>query len=63
MTTLNHIDGVDLHISKMGDRIRHGRRPCAERRGDIKTLGGEPDAPGVALSEQDRFCAGHGVAV
>ena len=32
MAALDHVDGVDLHIAEMGDRIRHGLRAVTERR-------------------------------
>ena len=50
VTALDHVDGVDLHIAEMGDRIRHGLRPCTERHRQVEALGGKPDPPGLTLA-------------
>jgi hypothetical protein len=60
MTALDDVDGVDLDIAEMGDRIRHGLRPIAERRARVEPLRAQPDAPGFGLAHRMEFDrAGH----
>jgi len=60
MAALDDVDGVDLHIAEMGNRIGHRLRALAERRRCIKPLRAQPDAAGVMLGEgMERDGAGH----
>src|SRR5215471_1474779 len=43
VAALDDIDGVDLDIAQMGDRIRDGLRPTAERRKRIESLRTQPN--------------------
>src|SRR5215469_13553774 len=43
VAALDDIDGVDLDIAQMGDRIRDGFRPTAERRKRIESLRTQPN--------------------
>ena len=43
MAALDDIDGVDLDIAQMDDRIRDGLRPTAERRKRIESLRAQPN--------------------
>ena len=55
MAALDDVDGVDLDIAEMGDRIRHGLRPIAERRARVQPLGTQPEAPGFGLGQGMEF--------
>ncbi len=46
MAALDHVDGVDLHITEVRDRCRGGLRPLSERRRRIQPLRLQPDSPG-----------------
>jgi hypothetical protein len=60
VAALDDIDGVDLHIAEMGDRVGHGLRAVAERRLCIEPLRAQPDAAGFRFGEGVRFrSAGH----
>src|SRR5215472_5207235 len=43
VAALDDIDGVDLDIAQMRDRIRDGLRPTAERRKGIESLRAQPN--------------------
>ncbi len=60
MAALDHVDGVDLHIAEMGDRLGNGLRALSERRTHVQPLGMQPDLPGLCRRERKRFRrAGH----
>jgi hypothetical protein len=64
MAALDHIDGVDLHITEMLYRSGNRWRPVAERIRRIEPLGSQPDDPGLGLGQGmgwDR--AGHRAAM
>jgi hypothetical protein len=58
MAALDDVDGVDLDIAEMGDRIRHSPRPIAERRPRVEPLGTQPDPPGFDLGNGMEFIGG-----
>ncbi|GEC49979.1 hypothetical protein BJA01nite_76210 [Bradyrhizobium japonicum] len=55
MAALDDVDGVDLHITEMGDRIRHGGCPLPERRALVQPLGMQPDPPGLYRGDRKGF--------
>jgi hypothetical protein len=58
MAALDDVDGVDLHIAEMSDRIRDGLCSLAERGPLIQPLGMQPDLPGLSRGEGMGFgCA------
>jgi len=57
MAAFDDVDGVDLHIAEMGDRIGHGLRPIAERRRYIEPLRAQPDAAASRLVKGWRLAA------
>ena len=46
VAALDDVDGVDLHVTEMGDSARHRLRPGAEGRGRVQPLRVDPDARG-----------------
>jgi hypothetical protein len=60
MAALDDIDGIDLHIAEMGDRICDSPGPLPERRALVQPLGVQPDLPGLCRRERKGlWCAGH----
>jgi hypothetical protein len=60
VAALDHVDGVDLHIAEMGDRVSDGLRALAERCAGVEPLGAQPDLAGLCRRYQEGFWyAGH----
>ena len=55
MAALDHMNGVDLHITEMLDRGLRGLRAVAERRLGIEPLGAQPDRSGCGLGQSYRL--------
>src|SRR5262249_18646934 len=49
---LDDVDGVDLDVAEMSDRVRGGLRACAEWLAHIEPLRMQPDAPGLGLGQR-----------
>jgi hypothetical protein len=47
MATLNHVDGVNLHVTEMLDRLARRLSTRSERRDRIEALRAKPDAAGL----------------
>jgi hypothetical protein len=54
VTTLDNVDGVDLHVPQVLDRALHGALPGAEGLTLVETLGVEPDATGISPGDRNR---------
>ena len=54
VTTLDNIDGVDLHVTQVLDRGLHGALASAEGFGLVETLSVEPDATGISPGGRNR---------
>jgi hypothetical protein len=64
MAALDHVDGVDLHITEVLDGRRRRRRPLSERRLRVEPLRAQPDMPGCGLGHGNGFSgAGHCKAI
>jgi hypothetical protein len=46
VAAFDDVDGIDLHVTEMGDRVGNGLRPCTERTARIKPLRTQPDMAG-----------------
>jgi len=54
VTTLDNVDGVDLHVPQVLDRGLHGALASAEGFGLVETLSVEPDATGISPGGRNR---------
>src|SRR6516162_4821773 len=54
VTTLDNIDGVDLHVTQVLDRGLHGALAGAEGFALVETLSVEPDATGISPGDRNR---------
>jgi hypothetical protein len=54
VTTLDNVDGVDLHVPQVLDRGLHGALAGAEGFALVETLSVEPDATGISPGDRNR---------
>ena len=54
VTTLDNVDGVDLHVTQVLDRGLHGALAGAEGFALVETLSVEPDATGISPGDRNR---------
>ena len=64
VAALDHVDGVDLHVAQVLDRVARCLGTVPERRWRIEALGVQPDVSGGGLGERDGLVRrlGHGQA-
>ena len=60
VTALNHMDGINLHVTEMLDRISRRLRALAERSVRIKPLGAQPDRSRCGFRQRNGIIAWHG---
>ena len=53
VASLDHVDGVDLHVAQMRDGRLNSFRPAAERRFDIEPLRLQPESPRLDAGDLD----------
>src|SRR6185312_9410204 len=58
VAALDDVDGVDLNIAEMGERIGDGLRTCAERGGHVEPERAHPEAPGLKAGQWVEFAGG-----
>src|SRR6516162_9978812 len=54
VTTLDNVDGVDLHVPQVLDRGLHGALAGAEGFALVETLSVEPDATSISPGDRNR---------
>jgi hypothetical protein len=54
VAALDHVDGVDLHVTEVLHRRARGLWPVAEGRLFVEPLRAQPDAPGISCRDSYR---------